>query len=198
MAKLAIAVIGSIGSGKSTVADYFRQLGIDVISADTIARQIVEKGMPAYLAIKDYFGEAVLTSNGHLDRKKLRQLIFDNPSQKQWLEQLLHPIIKQEIVIEKQLIHGPYCIIEIPLLKSLDDYPMISRILWVKSNRENQIARVVKRDNTSDDEIEKIIATQPTEEHCKKIATDTIENNSDLQALQQKVLKLHQKYIGLD
>lgn len=196
---LAIALTGSIGSGKSAVAKLFHKLGIAIISADKIARDIVEPGMICYQNIVSRFGGSIAQENLQLDRKKLRDIIFNDPEQKVWLEQLLHPVINltinDEISLLSKVSSPPtYCIIEIPLLKSKQAYPMLDRVILVTINRAIQLSRVRARDKTTDDKIKQIIDSQPSNEIRKQLADDLIENNGSLVELAKKINQLHQFY----
>src|ERR1700761_4347883 len=115
---LKIGLTGGIGSGKSTVAAMFEKKGILVIDADLIAREVLEPGQPAYEMMIQHFGKSILDdSQKHIHRQKLRNIIFSDPSEKIWLEQLLHPIILELMKVRAELAVSPYCILMIPLLK---------------------------------------------------------------------------------
>ena len=117
---LIVGLTGGIGSGKSTVAGAFRQLGIDTVDADLASRKVVQPGMPALARISEHFGEGIIQSDGSLDRAALRKIVFSDPQQKLWLETLLHPLIRGWIVEQLQQSKSPYVILESPLLFETD------------------------------------------------------------------------------
>jgi dephospho-CoA kinase len=191
-----IGLTGNVASGKSTVAKLFSDLGIQIISADTHSKRLTAKGMPCVEQIAKHFGETVLHSDGSLNRKQLRHIVFNHPSERAWLEQLLHPLIRQSIEQEVKDCKTPYCIIEIPLLINKAHYPYLNRILVVMASEEDQIQRVMKRDQSSREQAKAILATQPTEMARKEIADDVIINDSDIDHLQHEVNRLHNIYLS--
>lgn len=193
---LKIGLTGGIGSGKSTVAHFFSELGVQVIEADTIAQDLTAYGTPAYLAIVDHFGQQVVSSNG-LNRKKLREIIFNSPEEKYWLESLLHPLIKQKIQQETVNSPSPYCVIVIPLLIETQSTNLIDRVLVVESSFENQLKRSMKRDASDEAVIKLIINQQASKKERAAIAADIMTNDSDITSLKKKVKFLHQKYLQL-
>lgn len=192
-----IGLTGTIASGKSTVADYFSKLGIDIISADNIAKSLTMQSQPAFNYIVDHFGVSILTRTGDLDRAQLRQLIFNQPDERRWLEQYLHPLIRKEIKHQIQQVTSPYCLIEIPLLKNKADYPYINRILLIKAHIEQQIGRCRRRDRSAAKDTKAIIATQKDHHQHIGLADDILENTGTLRALRNKVLALHRQYLAM-
>lgn len=194
---LIIGLTGGIGSGKSLVSQYFAELGVPVIDADHVAREVVLPGKPAYLAIREHFGRQVLENTGQIDRAYLRQRIFMNAEERIWLENLLHPLILGEMKAQIAALKAPYCIVAIPLLIETLPHPYLDRILVVDADVMDQIARTAKRDQLSQEEIQSILAAQATREQRLQVADDIILNNSTLAALKTKVLALHQTYLKL-
>ncbi len=190
---LVIGLTGGIGSGKSTVAELFRQLGVTIIDADQIARQVVAPGSAVLEQIKQLFGSDVFVDDS-LDRAALREKVFQYPEQREQLEKLLHPLIRQEITRQVQLLQAPYCIIEIPLLLESTANPLIQRILVVDCTEDLQIKRAMSRGGFSRQQIKKVMAVQVTREYRRQAADDIIENNGDLPHLADQVQQLHQKY----
>lgn len=194
---LVVGLTGSIGSGKSTVADLFAEKGAPVIDADIIARQITQTGSSAYNAIVDRFGKKILLDDDSLDRRQLREIIFQDPHHKKWLEELLHPIIMRQIADEITYITHPYCIAVIPLLMEIGADAFIDHILVIDVNEEDQLQRASLRDNSTTESIKAILKTQMTRDERLKIADDIIDNSGSIDALDSQVEKLHQKYLQL-
>lgn len=194
-----IALTGSIGSGKSTVSGLFQQLGAKILSADKFGKQLLEPGQPCYQKVIDYFGPQIVLPNNKLDRSQIKEQIFNHPKDKQWLEQLLHPQIIAQINHEVKLSSksSPYCIIEIPLLSSIKQYPMIHRVLLVRISKEIQLQRIQKRDQISVELSHKIIKSQPSDAVRERLADDIIDNNDSLSKLSEQVQKLHRYYLKL-
>jgi dephospho-CoA kinase len=195
--KLVIGLTGGIGSGKSTVAKLFANLGIDIIDTDKIAREIVEPGTEQLKKIARRFGDEILNPNGTLNRPLLRKIIFSDPEAKKWLEDLLHPIIYQLTFTRAKQIKSPYCIVVIPLLIESHAPCPIDRILVIDTSEELQLQRARKRDNLSAEEVKTIIDSQASREQHLKIADDVIENFGDIVDLEKQVKKLHEYYFRL-
>jgi len=194
---LRVGLTGGIGSGKSTVSNIFRKLDVPVIDADEIARMIVTPGQPAHAEILDKFGHEILTPSGELDRKKLRKQIFSDPDKKLMLESILHPLIYQEILDSCSQINSPYCLVVVPLLLETAGEKYVDRILVVDCDEEDQITRALARDNTSRDDIIRIMGSQISREERLARADDRIYNNHDLNHLQKQVTDLHKIYLSL-
>ena len=197
MNKLVIGLTGGIGSGKSTVANLFRAKGIQVIDADKCSRIVVEVGTPALQKIAEHFGTTILQADGGLDRPKLRRIIFESPAEKTWLEQLLHPLILQEIV--KQLDHATsaYAILESPLLIEAGQRSLCHRVLVVDVTQEQQIQRTMQRDNNSRELVMSILKSQATREQRRAAAHDIIDNTHETATLPMQVSLLHEQYLQL-
>ncbi len=196
-AVLRIVLTGGIGSGKSTVASKFQDLGVPVIDADKISRDIVETNKPCLNNIVDEFGEDILTTKGILDRNKLRKIIFNNDAAKKKLEEILHPVIYQEIDKQITKVHYPYCLIVVPLIIETQATDRFDRILVVDTLETTQLERASSRDKASFDDIKKIIKNQANHELRLKLADDIIDNNLTIEELNEAVLILHEKYLKL-
>ncbi len=192
-----VALTGGIGSGKSTVADAFSHLGINVIDADILARQIVEPGTPALDAIVEHFGPQTLTPDGALNRRVLRERIFANPDEKAWLNALLHPLIQRET--QQQMAHAtsPYVLWVVPLLVENNLASRADRVLVVDVTRDTQILRTMQRDQVSREHAEHILAAQATREQRLAVADDVIDNNGTPEAIASDVARLHARYLEL-
>ncbi|KHT30738.1 dephospho-CoA kinase [Pectobacterium carotovorum] len=192
-----VALTGGIGSGKSTVADEFATLGVTIVDADIIARQVVEPGKPALDAIRLRFGDAVLNTDGSLDRAALRQRIFSSPAEKQWLNNLLHPLIHQETQAQFQVASAPYILWVVPLLVENGLQQRAQRILVVDVDKETQLARTLARDGISRQQAENILAAQATREQRLAYADDIIDNSRCPNELAPQVAELHRQYLEL-
>jgi len=195
MSEFIIGLTGGIGSGKTTVTNIFAELGIDVIDADIAARIVVEPGSKALAAIKQQFGAEYLDNQGQLNRAKLRSRIFSMPKDKTWLNNLLHPLIRQEILIQIAQATSVYCLLVAPLLLENNLQKLVNRVLVVDVDEANQIARTHARDPSSTAEIKRIIASQMPRAERLSFADDVI-NNQDvcIKKLRQQVIDLDRKY----
>ncbi|OGT63401.1 MAG: dephospho-CoA kinase [Gammaproteobacteria bacterium RIFCSPHIGHO2_12_FULL_45_12] len=191
---LVIGLTGGIGSGKSTVAALFEKLGAPIIDADVIARQLTQPHQPAFTRIIEHFGDKLTQSDGSLNRRLLRQLIFADTTQRRWLESLLHPLIRECIQAQLNKLNAPYCLIVIPLLVETGAYPFLDRILVVDTLKEHQIARVAARDRLSVQDIHTLLQTQANRELRLSLADDVIHNDHDLTDLMPQVMRLHEQY----
>ena len=192
-----VALTGGIGSGKSTVADEFAKLGATIVDADIIARQVVEPGKPALDAIRLRFGDAMLNTDGSLDRAALRQRIFSSPAEKQWLNNLLHPLIHQETQAQFQVASAPYILWVVPLLVENGLQQRAQRILVVDVDKDTQLARTLARDGISQQQAENILAAQATREQRLAYADDIIDNSRCPNELAPQVAELHRQYLEL-
>ena len=192
----AVGITGGIGSGKSTAADRFVELGVPAIDADVVAREVVKPGRSALKRVIDTFGVEVATTDGRLDRVKLRKIVFSDSEKKSQLENILHPEIHAEILRQLSESTAPYTVVVIPLLaESKRQYPL-DRILVIDAPHELQIDRVSVRDNQSPQEVEHIIQLQASRQARMAIADDVIVNNGSTQDLQHEVDALHKKYLA--
>ena len=192
-----IGLTGTIASGKSLAMEYFKSQGIDTLNADVIARELTQKGSPALVDISQYFGKEFLTSNGDLDRRILRSHIVGHPEDRQWLEQLLHPMIRQHIEAAIAYCKSPYCVIEIPLLLDRTPYPYLNRVLLITSEPQQQIQRLMARDHCTEAEAKALLAHQETNNHRAALADDIILNTSSVDELHCKLGELHHHYMGV-
>ena len=192
-----VALTGGIGCGKTLVSDYFSTLGVAIIDTDIISRELVKPGSNALTAIISEFGKDILNENGQLDRKKLQALIFQKPEAKQFLENLLHPLILEEVNRRQSNTNAPYCILVIPLLVESKLNFHINRILVVDCSLESQKHRVLKRDAMTAATLEMIIEQQASREERLAIADDIIVNDTDIEHAYSQIDALHKKYILL-
>ena len=192
-----VGLTGGIGSGKSTVANLFAELGVDIIDADIIAREVVAPGEPALAAIAAHFGPGVMAASGHLNRRALRERVFNHPQEKAWLNALLHPMIRERMVAACAASVSPYCLLVVPLLVENKLTSLCQRVLVVDVSPDTQLQRTVKRDSSSETQIRAIMAAQASREQRLAAADDVINNNSPDQAgLLKEVQQLHQYYLA--
>jgi dephospho-CoA kinase len=199
-----IGLTGGIACGKSTVSHYFEQLGIPVIDTDIIAKQLVEPGKPALQEITQIFGNDILDNNKQLNRKLLRDIIFNSPTKRYELEIVLHPKIRARVLeILASINHEdksdtpPYCIIVIPLFFETKFHYPIDRILLVNCNEQKQIERTMLRDNITREQCLAIINSQISHSERLKKSDDVIENITDLESCYNQINAIHKKYQAL-
>ncbi|WP_312055387.1 dephospho-CoA kinase [Pantoea brenneri] len=192
-----IALTGGIGSGKSSIARQFAALGVDIIDADLIAREVVEPGTPALQAIEARYGAVILTEQGTLDRARLRDIIFQTPEEKSWLNALLHPLINART---QQLIaaaSSPYVLWVVPLLVENQLQHQADRVLVIDVDEATQIARTQQRDQLSLAQVQRILAAQATRQQRLACADDIIDNSGEPEDALPQVAGLHQRYLRL-
>lgn len=195
---LKIGLTGGIGSGKSTVAKMFCELGINIIDADIIARELTTQESPLLPLITEHFGGNILDIHGRLDRELLRKIVFEKPEEKKWLEQLLHPKIREKIIEQIKQVQSSYCIVVIPLLTEADDpIKFLDRICVVDTPKNIQIERTCKRDQITEEQVTAIINQQNSRQKRLAFADDVIVNDGDLETLKAKIKKLHHFYLQL-
>ena len=192
-----VALTGGIGSGKSTVAERFSHLGICVVDADVIARQVVEPGEPALKEISEHFGPEILLPEGTLNRRVLREKIFASPTEKQWLNNLLHPLIHQRTQAALHQTLSPYVLWVVPLLVENQLHKKADRALVVAVSPEIQIARTISRDNVSRQHAQQILAAQATRDERLAVADDVINNDGSPERVAADVDRLHRQYLEL-
>ena len=194
---LVVGVTGGIGSGKTAATDRFQALGITVVDADLASRIVVEPGRPALKAIEEHYGTGVISPDGSLDRRALRDIVFSNPDERKWLERLTHPLIAEEILRQIQASTSPYTVLASPLLLESGQSRMAQRVLVIDVPEEMQIARTASRDNTTPDSVKAIIAAQMSRQERLAKADDVIVNDQSLEALNKAVDQLHKTYLQL-
>lgn len=192
--KLIIGLTGGIGSGKSEASRRFATLGIDIIDADEEARAVVVAGSDALKQIHAHFGDVILLGDGTLNRAELREIIFTSPAEKDWLEQLLHPIINDSIRVKLTQSSSIYTLLSSPLLLETTQHQLVDRVLVVDTSEQLQLERASARDKNNLAQIEAIMATQLSrQERCSR-ANDIIQNHGNIDDLDEQVQKLHQLY----
>jgi dephospho-CoA kinase len=193
---LIVGLTGGVGSGKSAAARFFSELNVTIIDADHIAKDLLDE--PAITAaIIEHFGATICDQKGQLSRHKLRQTIFTHTEQRLWLEELLHPKIRERILAQIARSQSPYTIVVIPLLVETQKEDYINRILVIDVPEQVQISRVANRDGISPDEARMILAAQTQRKTRLAMANDVIENTDTLPILKNKVRSLHAYYLQI-
>jgi dephospho-CoA kinase len=191
-----IGVTGGIGSGKSTVARLFGELGIGWVDADDVARDIVAPGEPALDAIIERFGPEVMHEDGTLHRAALRDIVFEDANQRVWLESITHPRIRERLVehLTRLGAHSPYVLLVSPLLFESGQDALVDRTLVVDVSEAEQIARTLAQDHVSEQQVRAILAAQlPRDERCAR-ADDIIDNSRGRDDTRRQVLALDRQY----
>ncbi|WP_017409437.1 dephospho-CoA kinase [Aeromonas hydrophila] len=192
-----VAITGGIGSGKTTVANQFAELGIEVVDADVIAREVVEPGTPALATIAAHFGSEVITPDGQLDRRRLRERVFTDPQAKDWLNALLHPLIRTEMQRQCAAARSPYCLLVVPLLVENRLTALANRVLVIDVDEATQIERTCRRDGVSREQAQAILAAQASRADRLAAADDVLDNqNGTPEAIKSRILALHETYLA--
>jgi len=192
-----VAVTGGIASGKSAVTARFEQLGVPVIDADLIARELVEPGEAALAEIVQRFGAGVLDGEGRLDRRQLRQRIFSDAGARRVLEAILHPRIRERMRERALAAATPYVVLAIPLLRASSRYPFIDRVLVVDVPEAVQIERLTRRDGVDEAGARAALAAQISRSERLALADEVVDNSGTLDALALAVAQLHTRYLAL-
>lgn len=195
---LKVGLTGGIGCGKSTAVQRFRELGVPVIEADQVARDVVEPGQPALQEIAEQFGNLALQADGTLNRAWLRQVVFADVARLQQLENILHPRIRAEILSRVRACNNAvYVIVDVPLLLEKDYTQLFDRILVVDCLPEQQRFRVRERDGSDDTVIESIMRSQIAREERLQKADDIIKNDASVIDFHTKVDEINRKYLAI-
>jgi len=189
---LKVGLTGGIGCGKTTVANLFAEKGVPVIDADLISHQLVEPGRSAFQAIVEHFGEGVLR-DGRLNRRLLKEKVFSRTEERQWLENLLHPLIYQEMQRQMEAFSAPYCLLVVPLLLETKRRDFVDRLLVVDCPTEVQRQRIRVRDGLDDKSIDLILATQLSRAQRLMLADDVVENIYELGELRLQIDRMHHR-----
>lgn len=190
-----VGLSGNIASGKTSASRLFSALGADVFNADEISRDLTKKNTPAYQKIVNHFGLDITDNDGNLNRPRLRAIIFSNSDERAWLEQLLHPLIRQELADKVSKSTAAYCMAEIPLSIDKQNYPYLNKILIITSPLALQIERIKARDNCAEEQALAIISVQPSIKERLKDADDILVNDGSLDELKESILELHKQYL---
>lgn len=195
--RLRIGLTGGIASGKSTVAQRFVELGVPVIDADESARIVVAPGSSGLAEVVGKFGENLLTPDGELDRRSLRNLIFSDPGRRRELEAIVHPLIRADMEHRTSVASGPYLVMAIPLLIESGGRGRLDRVLVVDVDEEVQLKRLMERDGGTMEQAKAILAAQASRAIRLQVADDVLANVGSLSELRHGVDRLHQRYVDL-
>lgn len=194
---MVVALTGGIGCGKSTVSHHLESLGVPVIDADTLAHRLVEPGSPALSEIQAAFGNHIVNAEGTLDRMALRRIIFENPKERNQLEKILHPRIREAMKAWIASQASPYIVLVIPLLFETGQTDLADRVLVIDCDESQQIKRVLDRDGHNTAEIQQILDSQVDRKTRLNNADDIIENDESLERLIEATEQMHQYYLKL-
>jgi dephospho-CoA kinase len=195
--KFVVGLTGGIGSGKSAATALFEKHKIDIIDADQVARDVVEIGSEGLAKIAEHFGNDILLENGALNRAALREQVFNNESEKQWLNSLLHPLIRQKMLSLIAVSNSPYCILSVPLLVENKLTVMCDKVVVVDCPEAMQLSRAMQRDGSTEQTIKNIMASQAERDTRLAAADFVLDNSSSLAHLAQQVDELHQTLLPL-
>jgi dephospho-CoA kinase len=192
-----IGLTGGIGSGKTTIARLFQKLDINIIDADEIVKDLITNDQEIIELIIQHFGPDFVNTDGSLNRKALRERIFSNPDDKTYLEQLLHPRVRQQLIQAKNHFTSPYGLLVIPLLIEARMQDLVDRILVVHVPKPVQIERIMRRDHITQTQAEQAISNQISANVRLQHADDVIDNTANEDDLRHTIEQLHQNYLKL-
>ena len=193
-----IGLTGGIGSGKSVVGNFFTELGIDVIDADLISRNILDTNKKARKLFVKSFGNEFIDKKGNVNREQLRTTIFDDKEKKMSLESIIHPLVREEIINFTKQSKSIYKIVMVPLIYETQSSNFYEKIIVIDCDEQEQIERASKRDGKSKENILSIIKTQASRNERNSIADFIILNDSSIEDLRLKVIQVHQKLLGIN
>lgn len=194
---LRVGLTGGIGSGKSSAARCFSDLGVPVVDADAIARALTAANQPAVKIISEHLGVDVSQADGAMDRALVRKIVFADPAKRETLQRVLHPLIQAEMAAKIAAMISPYCILEIPLLVEGGKHPLVDRIAVVHAPQPVRIQRVNKRSGLSEQEILSIMQSQASDQQRQQVADDIIDNSGSLESLNSQIETLHNFYLAI-
>ena len=193
-----VGLTGGIGSGKSTVVRLFGALGVHWVDADDVAREVVEPGTPGLERIAEHFGQEILLPDGGLDRAALRRIVFDAPEERAWLESVLHPVIREELMrqLHPDNYALPYVLLVSPLLLETDQHELVDKVVVVDVPVDVQIQRTMARDTNDREQVERIIAAQMPREQRLQKADKVVDNSLPLADVEHQIEDLHQAFLA--
>jgi len=195
MSNWILGLTGGIGAGKTLVSNHLASLDIEIVDADVIARDVVAIGSDGLNAIDQHFGHAILLDDGSLNRAKLREIIFADSEQKNWLNNLLHPLIRQNITEQLTNAKSPYVVLSAPLLFENKLDALCDHTLLVDVPVEVQLARTANRDSVSTEQVKNIIAAQMSREDKLQKADSILDNHREISSVLLDVEELHHAFL---
>ncbi len=193
-----VGLTGGIGSGKSTAAALFAELGAAVIDTDAISHELTQPGGRAIDAIREAFGAGYIAADGSLDRPRMRERVFSDPAAKSRLEAILHPLIRERSRADVAAAKQPYAVLVVPLLLETGAYRDVThRVLVVDCSEAKQVERATRRSRLSAAEVQAIMATQLPRAERRARADDVIDNDGGMESLRRQAGELHVKYLSL-
>jgi dephospho-CoA kinase (EC 2.7.1.24) len=201
MSTLKIALTGGIACGKSSVSQIFKKLGVPIIDLDVLARTVVEPKSQGLIELVAHFGEGILNNDKALNRQALRQQLFENSENQQIIEKILHPKILEKMQTDIKKLNTQLVIVEVPLLVEQNLSPLFDRAIVVDCSEENQLKRLLKRENMDENLAKSMVSAQVSREQRlalnKELPTDVIENNSEIFDIERRTQDLYQKLVNL-
>ncbi len=192
--RLRVGLTGGIGSGKSTAEALFARLGVPVLDADRLAREVVEPGQPALGELVALLGPDILTAEGRLDRPQVRERVFKDAHLRRRVEGIVHPRVRRLMETRAERVQAPYCVLAIPLLLEAGQRELVDRVLVIDTPRELQIQRTCARDRASPEAVARVVDAQLSRGERLAAADDVIHNDGDLEYLASQVEQLHHLY----
>ncbi len=189
-----VGLTGGVACGKSTVSQLFSELGVTIIDADVIARQLLEKDTDCYKQVIQLFGNTITFADGEINRALLRDLVFSDTTAKHQLEKILHPSVREQMLALAETSETAYCIFVVPLLVEADMLDLVDRILVIDIPEATQLERLIKRDKLTKSQAQNILNNQATRQQRMQVANDLIDNQNDINSLKDKVEQLHHFY----
>ena len=195
MSNWILGLTGGIGAGKTLVSNHLSSLGIEIVDADVIAREVVAVDSDGLNAIVKHFGNAILLDDGSLNRAKLREIIFADLEQKNWLNNLLHPMIRQNITEKLDNAKSLYVVLSAPLLFENKLDALCDHSLLVDVPVEVQLARTTNRDSVSTEQVKHIIAAQMSRDDKLQKAGSILDNHREIDLVLADVERLHRAFL---
>ena len=195
MSNWILGLTGGIGAGKTLVSNHLAALGIEIVDADVIARDVVAIGSDGLNAIEQHFGKTILLDDGSLNRPKLREIIFADSEQKSWLNNLMHPLIRQNITAQLNAAISPYVVLSAPLLFENKLDALCDHTLLVDVPVEVQLTRTANRDSVSTEQVKNIIAAQMSREDKVQKADSVLDNHREISSVLLDVEELHHAFL---
>lgn len=192
-----VGLTGGVACGKTTISDRFAELGVEIIDADVIARELLEQGSDCYAQVVGLFGQQVLLESAEINRSWLRDRIFSDAKAKQALESIIHPAVRLAIAETNENCASDYCIVSVPLLIEANMQTLVDRILVVDLPPEQQLDRLMQRDKISLKQAQAMLAGQCSRAQRLSFADDIIDNSQPVSALNEQIRILHENYLRM-